>query len=231
MSALPEVQLGPHGRRRWRVHLVAAAIAELRREPRPAERAVEGGGVLGAVGDDRHRRMTLLVGWLRIALRPSIMSPGATASAPAAACRIAVRQQLDRQIVVHSPSRRCRGDRASVPRGKRCDRRPPDAPPFQPGRIRTTPVVVGLPRPRPAGGMPRGHCSRLPRRSRSPRRRPRIESRSIPASLGRPRTLPAVMNSGCTRWSAVRSVSRTRSRRARCGGGGGDAAGSSRFRF
>ncbi len=45
-----------------RVHLVAAAVAELgRRLGRVAEGPVEGGGVLGAVGDDRHAGVALLV--------------------------------------------------------------------------------------------------------------------------------------------------------------------------
>ena len=75
-----------------RVHLVAAAIPELRSGLRGlAERPVERRGVLGAVGDDRDVRWPSSSSWARIApTRPSIMSLGATTSAPASACEIAV---------------------------------------------------------------------------------------------------------------------------------------------
>ncbi len=64
VGALLEVELGlAHGLGGvGRIHLVAAAVAELRRRlGGVAEGAVEGGGVLGAVGDDRHAGVALLV--------------------------------------------------------------------------------------------------------------------------------------------------------------------------
>ena len=64
VGALVEVELGLAHRLGGvgRIHLVAAAVAELgRRLGGVAERAVEGGGVLGAVGDDRHAGVALLV--------------------------------------------------------------------------------------------------------------------------------------------------------------------------
>jgi hypothetical protein len=96
-----------------RVHLVGAPVAELRRAlGRLAEGAVEGGGVLHRVGEDRHLRVPALVQRPRMrATRPSIMSEGATMSAPASACETAIRPAA-------SASRRCRPpplDHAAVP--------------------------------------------------------------------------------------------------------------------
>ena len=91
VGALGEVELAlaqrlAHVRR---IHLVAAAVAERRRRLGDlAERPVEGRGVLRRVRDDRRLRAARS----RIApTRPSIMSLGATTSAPASTWLTAVR--------------------------------------------------------------------------------------------------------------------------------------------
>ena len=76
-----------------RVHLVGAAVAELRRRLGGlAERPVERRGELGRVRHDRTCMKPSSSSAVRIApTRPSIMSDGATMSAPARACESASR--------------------------------------------------------------------------------------------------------------------------------------------
>ena len=72
-----------------RIHLVAAPVAELRRRLRRlAERPVEAGRELGGVGHDRRpgRSPPRRAPRGSHSTRPSIMSDGATMSAPARAC-------------------------------------------------------------------------------------------------------------------------------------------------
>ena len=75
-----------------RVHLVAAAVAELRRAlGRVAERAVERRRVLRRVGEDRGRSWPAASSAARIAATwPSIIPDGAITSAPASACATAM---------------------------------------------------------------------------------------------------------------------------------------------
>ena len=85
-----------------RVHLVAAAIAELRRAfGGVAERAVERAGELGRVAHDRHVREPAPSSRRRIApTMPSIMPLGATMSAPAWAWLTACRPSSQRGVVI-----------------------------------------------------------------------------------------------------------------------------------
>ncbi len=85
------------------VELVAAAVAELRgRLGGLAEGAVEGGGVLGAVGDDRHAGVALLVELVADRADPAVhhVARRDRVGAGLGVGDRRFRQQLDRQVVV-----------------------------------------------------------------------------------------------------------------------------------
>ena len=94
VGALGDVEVDlAHGFAKIRaVHLIAAAVAELRRGVGGlAEGAVKGGGELGGVAKDGRVGESAASSALRMAsTRPSIMSLGATMSAPACARETAV---------------------------------------------------------------------------------------------------------------------------------------------
>ena len=230
-----------------RVHLVAAAVAERRRRVGGlAERAIEGGGELGRVGDDRRVLETLGV-QLRRGARP-----------------------LGRPSCRWAPPRRPRRGRGrwrswpAARRGSRCPRcRRRDQAPQWPcdgvlaqahvgdhqqvgvgvldrahGQLHHALVVVGagaLRRPCSAG-MPNSSTAGTPSGVGLARlRRPACEiaRRSTPGidSIGLRPSVPSCTNIGWTRCAGVSSVSRTRPRSsartaqpAQAGGGEGHRA-------
>ena len=230
VGALLEVELGlAHGLVGvGAVHLVAAAVAELGRRLRGlAERPVEGGGVLGAVGDDRHRRVSpprRAGRGSRPRGRPSCRSarprrrPRRRARSPSSRAARAS-ESLSTSPSADDAAVAVRGVLAQAHVGDHDDA--PGAPPSTPGRPSGRRPRRRRPRSRPRPCWPGCRRGALPRRrargdlghlgdglgDREPLHRP------ASTSIGSRTPSPAVMNSGCTRWSAVRSVSRTRSRR------------------
>ena len=106
IASAPSATSSSHSRSASRtfagIHLVAAPVAERRRRVGGlAERAVERGGVLRRVGDDRRRRSRgRRAPRGSRATRPSIMSLGQTTSAPASTCDTAVRASSSSVCVV-----------------------------------------------------------------------------------------------------------------------------------
>ena len=125
-SASSSARLAQRLARVGRVHLVAGAVAELGRAVGGlAERAVEAARVLHRVAQDRRRLEPLAVERARgcAPTRPSIMSLGATTSAPACACTTAIFASTSSVASLSTSTRRraaCAGCRSG--RG-RCTRR------------------------------------------------------------------------------------------------------------
>ena len=211
------------------IHLVAAAVAEGgRRVGRLAERAVEGGGELGGVGEDRQVVEALVVE-RRADRADAPVHHVARRDHVGARARVrdgGAREQLERRVVVDRGRRSRRTPQwpwlvyshrhtSVITSRSGCasliarDRELHDA--LVVPRAGALLVLVGRDAEQHHG---RDARARRPRRPRRPRAR--CESRSTPgiAAIGSRRSRPCVTNSGRIRSPASSRVSRTRSRSA-----------------
>ena len=203
------------------VHLVPAPVAQRRRRPcRFAERAVEGGGVLRGVGDDRRRRAALEPSGSRRPGRPSCRSgrrrprrprrarrPCGRAARARRRCRPRRRRRTPQwpcAVYSHrqtSVSRSSSGNRGRSARSARC----------------TIPSSIQAPDPSSSllSGIPNRITAFTPDRSSSSHSRttPSTVCRDIAGSCSLASASGAT-KSGITRSSAESVVSRTSSRSA-----------------